>query len=448
MAAQLLSFFRRPAAPRVWSAQELAEFYRVEAALIQAGLRVDSEHGLTDEGEPWFIFCRAEDDEVVIHFARIDGQYVISAPAYCGNAVGRDFRALVRSMIERHPLLRPKPNGNNLFLHPAAFLVMLVASALLKAGHAADATPAARQGTADAAADGKSRGAAPATIVAGALEAPHEALILAAIAATIAAPVQVDTITVVLPAAAHASDSTDQPLGPLTSALLLDKPHEPLPAHGSSMTPAASAYSQPAVATPVAVDAALTHAAPASDTPLAAASLITPNPQARPLFNTPSTSIAPSEAAADPAAGAQHVPLSALSDIPQADKVLLQALGVTDTAAYSPTPPDAFSTAIHAGVHIEAVSPQAAHASPAETAAPTAAPVPELSAVMASVLLFQAVEIQPVVLITDHTAIFYDAHAVTTALSEVKSVTYNFQDGFSISLVGLPAELAHAVIHV
>jgi hypothetical protein len=229
------------------------------------------------------------------------------------------------------------------------------------------------------------------------------------------------------------------------------------------MTPAASAYSQPAVATPVAVDAALTHAAPASDTPLAAASLITPDPQARPLFNTPSTSIAPSEAAADPAAGAQHVPLSALSDIPQADKVLLQALGVTDTAAYSPTPPNVFSTAIHAGVHIEAVSPQAAHASPAETAAtasapavsspdttaaPTAAPGPELSAVMASVLLFQAVEIQPVVLITDHAAIFYDAHAVTTALSEVKSVTYNFQDGFSISLVGLPAELAHAVIHV
>src|ERR1035437_9448727 len=133
MVAQLLSFIRRAAVPRDWSTQELAEFYRVEAILLQAGLQMASGRGLTDEGEPWFVFCRAEDDEVIIHFARIDGQYVISAPAYCGDAIGHDFRALVCSMVERHPVLRPKPRDNNLFLHPTAFLVVLVASALLKA---------------------------------------------------------------------------------------------------------------------------------------------------------------------------------------------------------------------------------------------------------------------------------------------------------------------------
>ncbi len=136
--AQVFSFVRRRAPPD-WSAQDIAEFYRVEAMLVQSGLRVVSARGVTDEGDPWFVFCRADDDEVIIHFARIDGRYVISSPAYCGNADGYDFRALVRDMIERHPVLRPKPTGNNLFLHPAALLVMLVASAFLKSGHAAEA---------------------------------------------------------------------------------------------------------------------------------------------------------------------------------------------------------------------------------------------------------------------------------------------------------------------
>ncbi len=74
MSAEVFSLFgRRRATPRDWSTPEIAEFYRVEAALLQAGLRVTSDRGLTDEGDPWFIFCRAEDDEVIIHLARIDG---------------------------------------------------------------------------------------------------------------------------------------------------------------------------------------------------------------------------------------------------------------------------------------------------------------------------------------------------------------------------------------
>jgi len=88
-----LLFLRRRRAPRDWTAQELAEFYRVESILIQAGLWVVSARGLSDEGEPWFVFCRADDDEVIIHFARIDGRYVICAPAYGENATGHDFRA-------------------------------------------------------------------------------------------------------------------------------------------------------------------------------------------------------------------------------------------------------------------------------------------------------------------------------------------------------------------
>jgi collagen type I alpha len=77
----VISFFRpAPTTQGDWSQQELAEFYRVEAALIRAGMRITSEQGLSDEAEPWFVFCRL-DGEAIMHFARIDGSYVVSSEA-------------------------------------------------------------------------------------------------------------------------------------------------------------------------------------------------------------------------------------------------------------------------------------------------------------------------------------------------------------------------------
>lgn len=140
MAAQVLSFFQR--APRVaprptdWSQQELAEFYRVEGALIRAGISVGTDRGLSDENEPWFCFYRQDDGEVVIHFARIDGEYLIAGAAYEEIARGFDFTALVRNMVARHPLIRRGDKGGNLSIHPAALLVAVVGTAFFKTGEA------------------------------------------------------------------------------------------------------------------------------------------------------------------------------------------------------------------------------------------------------------------------------------------------------------------------
>ncbi|MDB5458058.1 MAG: hypothetical protein JWP92_3643 [Caulobacter sp.] len=140
MAAQIVSFFQRTPrfvrGPSDWAQQEIAEFYRVESALIRAGLRVGTDRGVTDEGDPWFIFFRADDGEVVIHFARIDGEYLIAGPAYEEVARGIDFTALVRNMIARHPLVRPQGKRDNIFLHPAALLVAVVGTAFFKSGEA------------------------------------------------------------------------------------------------------------------------------------------------------------------------------------------------------------------------------------------------------------------------------------------------------------------------
>lgn len=48
----VIPFMRPTARTTSWSQQELAEFYRVEAALVRAGIGIASEHGVSDEGSP------------------------------------------------------------------------------------------------------------------------------------------------------------------------------------------------------------------------------------------------------------------------------------------------------------------------------------------------------------------------------------------------------------
>jgi hypothetical protein len=487
--AQVFSFVRRRA-PRDWSAQDVAEFYRVEAALIKAGLRVSSARGLTDEGDPWFVFCR-DDEEIIVHFARIDGRYVISAPAYCGNASGHDFRALVRDTIERHPVLRAKSTDENLLLHPAGLLIMLVATAFLKAGSAAAATPThGASGAADAAGDAKPRGtavptAAPVTVT---IDATQQALLLSALSALILAPVSVDTITI-MPSAEHPTpDVQDQPLTSLTESMRSDRANDAPVVGSSGVSPTTEAQSVSVRA----VEASLNTHSPAAafgDTlthgpgkPDAAHMLPPPDAPSFPAV------AAPADAAANSAVSAQVVALAGLSNIPHADKVMLQSLGVADAVAYAPVPPATLAIVIHAEAHTTAVNTHGGSASPTDVAAaPTqaaahvtttadaseltkaapSAPVvavapgsaappvspaltaaPDISAVMSIVQHFQTAEVQPTVMLSEHGAIFYDAYAVNTQYSAVKSVTYDFGDGFSISLVGLPTELTHAGAHV
>lgn len=493
MTAQVLSFLRRSAPQRDWSAQELAEFYRVEAALIQASLRVTAARGLSDEGEPWFVFCRAEDDDVIIHFARIDGRYVISAPAYCGNASGSDFRALVRSVVERQPVVQSRPTGGNLFLHPAALLVMLVAAALLKSGPA-DATPA--RAVADAI-DGKARRVAPAGTPTPAAnestapEAQHERQILTAIAAAIAplVLVQAEPITIIVSASDHRAGFVDHPHEQPINPMLLDLSRDGA-AHGAGATTSALPLPQPIAVLPVEATPftliPMIHQQDAA-TALIVSSAALPTVQTALLLDSPSipTDLSAFIAGPNPANGAQYLPLSNLPDIPQADQDLLHTLGVSANVAYTATLPVAVATVLRTGIHTSVTRPAAdEHASSADNAttpplavapvhsasgpeaeapaattaatpvtvatpvAPTTAATPDLSAVLVTVEQFQAVAIHPVVVISDHSAIFYDAAAVTQNFNAVASVTYDFNDGFSISLIGLPAELAHAGVHV
>ena len=48
--------FNAPNKKKVWSNQDIADFYRAVDILQQAGLSIEIDSGHTDEGDPWFVF--------------------------------------------------------------------------------------------------------------------------------------------------------------------------------------------------------------------------------------------------------------------------------------------------------------------------------------------------------------------------------------------------------
>ena len=151
MSAQVFAFARRAPKSTDWAQQELAEFYRVEGALVRAGVGIETCRGVTDEGDPWFAFCRADNGDVFVHIARIDGEYVVDGVAFDRPARGHDFAALIRELVARCPTA-PKParRDGNVFVHPSALLIALVGAAFFqsheaKAAESPEARPEVRR---------------------------------------------------------------------------------------------------------------------------------------------------------------------------------------------------------------------------------------------------------------------------------------------------------------
>ena len=134
MPADLFHFGKKEDQPSDWTQQELAQFYRVEAALLSAGIAVETDRGISDEGDPWFVFCRVGGGDVIVHFARYGHFYLIASPAMEQIAHGTNFEALVGLLIERYSgfvKVRHDQKGN-VVLHPATLLFALVMACLFK----------------------------------------------------------------------------------------------------------------------------------------------------------------------------------------------------------------------------------------------------------------------------------------------------------------------------
>lgn len=126
---------------RDWDNQELANIYRVKKLLDAAGVPNDLERGVSDEGDPWCIFCMVT-GEVFIHLSRFDGRYILDSPNLRRPISGVDFADLISAFsdgaLQRTPALQKTGGqiiklGRNgkVFLHPATLLAALIWSIYL-----------------------------------------------------------------------------------------------------------------------------------------------------------------------------------------------------------------------------------------------------------------------------------------------------------------------------
>jgi hypothetical protein len=113
-----------------WTNDERAELYRVEHALTQAAVRVETDCGLSDEGDPWFVFCRP-DGQVVVHIARIDGLYHLHCLMLPQPLKSPSFAALARTYVATLPQPQCRQRSGAVVAHPSALLSLLVAAAII-----------------------------------------------------------------------------------------------------------------------------------------------------------------------------------------------------------------------------------------------------------------------------------------------------------------------------
>jgi hypothetical protein len=472
----------------------LAEFYRVESVLLQSGLRVTSDRGVSDEGDPWFVFVRAEDDEVIIHFARISGRYLISAPSYGDNITGHDFQALVLALLERQPSVHTVRRDDNIAWHPSALLVMLVASALLKTNHTADAAqprpPDARSIETHWAPLRIGLTAAEHTADDTFLQAQQITSVLAAIAlvagSPVASPVQAMVVFAAeLPPPVHVTSAStlaldsnaDSHPGGAGSLAVTPPSHAaaaPSPADAAHVptvatwqmpvAPIAGGYVLPADQEAMAITAHLTgpnlptlpvtasavtsaeHAGSAPGASGVAASLLGLLGGSEPVlyFDTLPAKLAP------PLHESVHVTPASLLTVTHADVSQPTAPAVSQ----SPAPVSHPTSTASATSSAETTTPLSAGGSgsghPAAAPAPTPAAAvssPDLASVLAIMQNF-ATQVGPhlAVLVSGNQVVEYDYFAVDHTPASVSAVTYDFTDGSHLSLVGLPAELSHAHI--
>jgi hypothetical protein len=117
---------------RNWNNQEIADFYRAVDILRQAGLSTEVDSGVTDEGDPWFVFIRPDNGDVIAHFAQIDGAFIAVSSLNQEIYKGHDIRCIVDQMLDRHPMLLPQnKNSGRLLLHPTAALSAFLAAAFI-----------------------------------------------------------------------------------------------------------------------------------------------------------------------------------------------------------------------------------------------------------------------------------------------------------------------------
>lgn len=117
-----------PSKNQNWTNQELAEFYRVKQFFSLYKIFIVTDAGLSDEGDPWFVYCNQQGD-VFAHFCKINGKYLLDSPKLSKIITALSLRELIDNFcadeFDKNKKIEELKN-NVVVLHPAIQLTSLV----------------------------------------------------------------------------------------------------------------------------------------------------------------------------------------------------------------------------------------------------------------------------------------------------------------------------------
>lgn len=123
-----------------WTNQERAHLVRILDALLHAGFCAEMETGLSDEGEPWAVYCRTDTADVIVHIARINQAYIFDSSVLNLVLRGKTFESIIDQFVQSRALtlsssLSPSSSSSSapsqISMHPAAMLSAIVLAAFL-----------------------------------------------------------------------------------------------------------------------------------------------------------------------------------------------------------------------------------------------------------------------------------------------------------------------------
>ncbi len=127
-----------------WSTVELGELFRVAHVLRQSGMMIETDMGLSDEGDPWFVFFATQTEDVIAHFARINGEVVVHGLSASGVVSGVDLADVVRRLqpVQAMEAQQRSQADRSVVFHPFMLLVAFVAASFLATEESQAAAPA------------------------------------------------------------------------------------------------------------------------------------------------------------------------------------------------------------------------------------------------------------------------------------------------------------------
>lgn len=117
-----------------WTNHELAELYRIGDILRRAGIDVECELGVSDEGDPWFCFCNRATGDVLLHLAQINRGFIADISLLGMRLSGNSFADIVSEFMASYPFAVPESprDSARVLTHPAsAFAVVVLTIYLL-----------------------------------------------------------------------------------------------------------------------------------------------------------------------------------------------------------------------------------------------------------------------------------------------------------------------------